>query len=336
MLELRDVSRSLGREPILTGARLDIPPNAPVAILGLGPASQRDTLLKLLSGAERPQSGSIRLNGKDVAHVRRERGRIVRVGPGGAKLTGQRVGKLIGREAAERVRLGARLDAAVNALDLDQRIRLAIALARAGRPSLILLDAPGQELSLEIRERFLVDLKLMLADTSAVVVLTASTADEARGLGGDVVVLHRGHILQTGSAADVFARPANLAAALATSHPALNTLVMMAREGCGVLADGSSFQPPDGMALPAEGACTLAFRPDDTMLERASASCLRFIVLAAGEESVAGRRFVRMTFAGSSWLTPQPAAAPPAGMVLNVFVDRARLMVFDAGGKAMA
>jgi hypothetical protein len=87
--------------------------------------------------------------------------------------------------------------------------------------------------------------------------------------------------------------------------------------------------------LPADGDCTLAFRPEDTLFERQGAACIRFIVRAAGEESVSGRRFVRLTFAGSKWLTPQPAAPLPPGAVLNAFVDRARLMVFGAEGEAI-
>ena len=332
MLELRDVTRPLGRDPILARATLDFPTDTPTAVLGLS-APQREAFLKLLAGAEKPQSGSVRLGGRDVVQVRREKGGIVRVPAGGEKVSGQRVGKLIGQDAASRVRLAGKLDAKVSDLDLDQRLRLSIAIARSGRPSLILLDAPGVELERDIRARFVADLRTMLAETGAVVVLAAGSADEAHGLGGRVVVLDRGSVVQAGPAEEVFAHPANLRAALATSHPALNTLAMSGREGRGVLSDGSSFQPPEGVCLP-DGPCTLAFRPDDTSLERQGAGCLRFVVRAAGEESLGGRRFVRVTFAGASWLTPQPAAAPPPGMMLNAFIDRERLMVFDGEGKA--
>lgn len=79
----------------------------------------------------------------------------------------------------------------------------------------------------------------------------------------------------------------------------------------------------------------MAFHPDEMTLERAGAGCLRFIVRAAGEEMIGGRRFVRVTFADASWLTPQPALAPHAGAILNAFVERSRLMAFDASGKAI-
>ncbi len=334
MLELKDVSRSAGRELLLVRASLTFQRDMPTAIVGLSPLG-REALLRLLAGVDKPQAGSIRLGGKDIVQARRDKGRIIRVDGAGVKPSGQKVAKLAGQAEAEKVRLGGRLGATVAELDLDQRMRLAIARARADRPALILLDAPGAALDLEIRERFVADLKTMLDGTGAVVVLVAATADEARGLDGQIVVLDRGEVIQTGAAAEVLAHPANLTAALATSYPRLNTLEMTAHDGRGVLADGSTFQPPDGLPWPIEGPCTLAFRPDDTTLERAGAGCLRFVVRAAGEEIIGGRRFVRVTFANASWLTPQPAAAHPLGAILNAFVERRRLMAFDASGKAI-
>jgi ABC-type sugar transport system ATPase subunit len=334
MLELRDVSRSAGREHLLIHASLTFTRDTPTAVLGLS-AAGREALLRLLAGADKPQAGFVKLDGKDIGQARREKGRIVRVSAHGFPKSGQRVSKLIGAEAAARVRLGGRLDASVNELDLDQRLRLAIAKARADRPGVMLLDAVGAGLERDVRDRFVADLGTMLTDTGSVVVLITDSADAALGLGGKVAVLNHGKVIQHGNAADVFAHPVNLTAALATSFPVLNKLPMKLHEGRGVLADGSRFAPPEGLAMPAEGACTLAFRPEDTTLERAGAGCLRFVVRAAGEESLGGRRFMRVTFAGETWLAPQfTASVPPQGAVLNAFIDRSKLMAFDAAGEA--
>lgn len=316
MLELRDVSRAAGREPVLARASLALSREAPTAIVGLS-AYERDTLIRVLTGAERPQTGSIKLDGKDIAQARREKGKVVRVDAPAPPKAGQKAGKR----------------GSVDAGDLEQKLRLAIAKARGAK--LIVLDAPSSGLDSEVRERFVADLKTLLSETGAVVVLVAGDADEALGLGGQVVVLNRGEIIQSGVAADVFAHPVNLKAAVATSFPVLNTLAMTARDGRGVLADGASFQPPDELRLPDEGPCTVAFHPDDMRLERAGAGCLRFVVRAAGEEIIGGRRFVRVNFANASWLTPQASSAPHAGAILNAFVERSRLMAFDATGKAI-
>ena len=313
MLELKDVTRTAGREPMLSRASLVISRDAPTAIVDLS-AYQRDMLLRLLSGADPPQSGSIRLDGKDIAQARREKGRIARIDAQGLSERDKKVAKLAG----------------------DQRLRSAIAKARIERAALILLDSPSAGLELDTRERFIADLGPLLGCAGAVVVLLAGSADEAGGLGGQVVVLSGGKVVQSGAVEEVFAHPINLAAALATSFPQLNTLTMTARDGRGVLADGSSFQPPEELRLPGAGACTLAFHPEDLTLERAGAGCLRFVVRVAGEDAVGGRRFMRVSFAGASWIAPRPAAPPHPGAILNAFVERTKLMAFDASGKATA
>ena len=311
MLELKDVTRTAGREPMLSRASLVVSRDSPTAIVGLS-AYQRDMLLRLLSGVDPPQSGSIRLDGKDIARARREKGRIARIDAQGLSKSDKKTAKLA----------------------VDQRVRSAIAKARSERAGLILLDAPSAGLELETRERFIADLGPLLAGAGAVVVLLAGSADEAGGLGGRVIVLGGGDVVQSGAVAEVFAHPVNLVAALATSFPQLNTLPMTVRDGRRVLADGSSFQSPEELRLPEAGACTLAFHPEDMTLERAGVGCLRFVVRVAGEETIGGRRFMRVSFAGASWIAPRPVAPPHPGAILNAFVERTKLMAFDASGKA--
>ncbi len=243
-LDLKDVSRSLGRIAVLNRASLSFPSDLPTAVLGLHPGA-RDAFLRLLAGADRPEAGTIRLGGAEVSAVRREKGRIVRVSALGAKLSGRAVSRMIGAEAAVRVGLSGKMNTLVKDLDLDHRIRLAIAEARAARPSLILLEAPAAGLSGDVRERFVGDLHAMLSGVGAVVVLVAGSADEASGLDGHVLVLDAGRVVQFAPADVVFGRPANLHVAQVASYPALNTVAMMVRGGAGVLADGSTFQPPD-------------------------------------------------------------------------------------------
>ena len=195
MLELRDVSRSAGRETLLIHVSLTFTREAPTAVLGLSGAG-REALLRLLAGADKPQAGFVKLDGKDIGQMRKEKGLIVRVSAHGFPRSGQRVSKLIGAEAAARVRLAGRMDASVSELDLDQRLRLAIARARAERPEVMLLDALGAGLERDVRDRFVADLRTMLADTGAVVVLVTDSADAALGLGGGIQSVGSGrHLL---------------------------------------------------------------------------------------------------------------------------------------------
>ncbi len=334
MLELTQAVRSAGREPLLSGVEFVCTRENPTSLLGLSPAG-RDVLIRLLSGMERLQGGEIRLDGRDSGLARRTKMRIVRVGPEGAAKSGQKVGKIIDASLALRVGLSDRLAAPVSALDAEERVRLSIAKAQQEKPALLLLNAPASNLAPVQRARFSADLGQMVAGCGAVVVLAASGADEALGLGGDTVVLADGRVQQAGPVTHVCEQPANFAAALATAWPVLNTLAMTMDAGRGRLRDGASLSPPEGLALPEAGPCTLAFRPNFSTMTRETPGCMRFVVRAIGEEEIGGQMYKRLAFAGAIWLSPLAAAAPPLGAVLNLFVDRGKVLVFDKDGAAI-
>lgn len=335
MLQLRNLSRTLNGEHILAQVTLDIPAARPTALVGLSRAG-RDSVAKLLMGADKLQGGSIKLGGTDIARARKEKGRIQRVGPTVPAPSSQRVGKLIGAEAASSARLSTKLNAKVSELTPDQQMRLAIVQAAATRPDLLILDAPASQLPTDTRDAFAETLAALVAGCPASVVLLAAHSCEALGLAGDIVVIDAGAVVQTGSASEVSNHPLNLASAVATSWPQLNTLPATARDGRYLLSDGSSMQLPDDLPEPAEGDCTLAFHPEDVTLERASPGCVRFVVRAGAEETRGEHRFLGVGFANATWLCPLVTAAPHPGARLNAFVDRSRLLVFDASGRTIA
>jgi glycerol transport system ATP-binding protein len=331
MLVLKNV-RHAGRGFALSDISLAIAAGKPTALVGLS-APEREALARLVSGADRPQAGEVRLGGEDISNARRSRGRVLRVGPSGLAASGQKVGRLAGAEVAALAGLSAQRDAKVASLSAAQRMTLAIAQAVAARPALLIVDAPTAQLSPEAGDDLLLALPGLLAPATGVVLLLAASAGEALALSGDLAVFAGGRLIQSGPAGEVTTHPVNLASATATSWPQLNTLAMMARDGHWLLADGSRLQLPESVALPAEGPCMLAFHPEDVTLERASAGCLRFVVRAVGP--VRGG-YLSATFAGAAWMFPLTGAAPHEGALLNAFVDRSRLMMFDAAGKALS
>lgn len=334
MLGLSNLSRTVKGERVLANLSLDVLPGRPTAIVGLSRPG-RDAVVRLLTGVDKPQGGTIKLGGEDIARLRREKGRILRVGPAIPPPSSQRVGKLVSAEIASQAGLSAHLNAKVGDLAPDQRMRLAIAQAIAARPALLILDAPASELPASLCDDFAEHLGELVASNQLILLLLASAAHEALGLRGDIVVIDSGAVLQTGLATDVSAHPVNLASAVATSWPTLNTLPMTAREGRCVLSDGSRLQLPDGMSTPQDGVCTLAFHPEDAALERASPGCVRFVVRAGAEEVRGEHRFLNVSFANRQWMCPLDKSAPHAGTLLNAFVDRSHLLIFDADGCAI-
>jgi ABC-type sugar transport system ATPase subunit len=346
MLELRSVSRSAGREEVFHQANLIFSPDTPTVLLGLSPEG-RKAALRVIAGAERPDAGTILVDGRERQRGRGDGAHYTWISRSGSAPSGRSVGKTLRATAAGKldeaelarlagkVGLSGQLDVRTRDLDLNQRLRLAIGCALGAHRSAILLEAPFQDLSLPVRTRLLEELADMLAGAGAMIILAAAAPDEALALGGQTVILVRGRVVQAGPAAEVFAHPCDLRSALATAYPVLNTLGVTLANGVCRLADGSTFHSPSGLKLPSTGRCTLAFRPDDLGFGRQNDHAVRFAVRTDGEEIVAGRRFLRAKFADAIWFAPHPGAGSAPGMVRSVFVDLDNVMAFDQAGLAV-
>ncbi|MCY3015134.1 MAG: ABC transporter ATP-binding protein [Planctomycetota bacterium] len=89
----------------------------------------------------------------------------------------------------------------------QQRVALARALVR--RPRLLLLDEPLSALDTPLRALLRPALRRWLIETGLPVVLVTHDHTEALALGDGIVVMEEGRVLQTGTVAEVFSRPAD-------------------------------------------------------------------------------------------------------------------------------
>jgi molybdate transport system permease protein len=88
-----------------------------------------------------------------------------------------------------------------------QRVALAQALARA--PDLLLLDEPFSALDSPVRRELRAELRRLQRETAVSTVLVTHDPAEAAFLAEEVVVLEDGRVLQAGTKAEVFLRPAS-------------------------------------------------------------------------------------------------------------------------------
>lgn len=103
----------------------------------------------------------------------------------------------------------------------QQRVALARALVR--RADILLLDEPLVNLDYKLREQMREELRGLFADqVDAIVVYTTTEPAEAMMLGDEVLVMHEGRILQVGSPAEVFERPASTTVAAIINDPPMN------------------------------------------------------------------------------------------------------------------
>jgi ABC-2 type transport system ATP-binding protein len=191
------LTKRYGRRPALTECTLELPAGRVVGLVGPNGAG-KTTLLQLASGLLVPTEGTIEVLG------RRPVGGSPRVG-----FVAQDTALYAGLTVAEHLRLGARLNPGFDArlarqridrLDLDpaqragrlssgQRAQLALVLAIAKRPELLLLDEPAAALDPLARREFLQTLMEYVAEHGAGVVLSSHLLADLERVCDHLVVL---------------------------------------------------------------------------------------------------------------------------------------------------
>ncbi|ANY06609.1 ABC transporter ATP-binding protein [Pseudonocardia sp. HH130630-07] len=204
---LDGVTRSYGGTVALDGVDLTIEPGSLTGLLGPNGAG-KSTLVNLVSGLRRADSGTVRLFGGDP------RDAVNRVALGTTpQQTGLpetlRVGEIVrfvaghfpdpvpAGELLDRFGLAGLARRQAGGLSGGQKRRLALALAFAGRPRLVLLDEPTTGLDVEGRRALWETVRAFHAG-GGTVLLTTHYLDEIETLAQRVVVLAGGRVRADG------------------------------------------------------------------------------------------------------------------------------------------
>lgn len=112
-------------------------------------------------------------------------------------------------EMLDRFGIAALADARPGQLSGGERQRVALARALAASPRALLLDEPLSALDSVTRRSSLRQLHALLGGIDIPIVLVTHSFDEAALLGDRIAVLDRGSVVQTGSAAEISAKPSS-------------------------------------------------------------------------------------------------------------------------------
>ncbi len=224
-MSLRGVTRRFGAVTAVDGVDLDIRPGEFFSMLGPS-GSGKTTVLRMIAGFERPDSGTVSLGGVDVtarAPFERDVNTVfqdyalfphmnVRDNVAyGLRVRG--VARARRRELADQalgqVRLDDHGDRKPTQLSGGQRQRVALARALVIEPKVLLLDEPLGALDLKLRQEMQVELKGLQRDVGITFVFVTHDQDEALTMSDRVAVFNDGRIEQVGTATEIYEQPAS-------------------------------------------------------------------------------------------------------------------------------
>jgi tungstate transport system ATP-binding protein len=211
------VSVTAGPVTILDNIALTLAPGAPTVLIGPN-GSGKTTLLRTAMGLVAPTRGRITCGGREnvpplkraivfqrPAMLRRTAGANIRFALSAAGIPRAEHTRRTG-ELLELVGLGSLADRAARRLSGGEQQRLALARALARDPAVLFLDEPTASLD-PVATKAVEDIIRAVSQRNIKVVMATHDLGEARRLAGDIVMLHRGRVVETGAAASFLDAP---------------------------------------------------------------------------------------------------------------------------------
>jgi len=222
---VRGANKHYGDFAALDNVDFDVPSGSLTALLGPS-GSGKSTLLRAIAGLDRPDTGTITINGRDVTNIppqRRGIGFVFQHYAAFKHLTvrdnvafGLKIRKRPKAEITEKVDnllevvgLAGFQNRYPNQLSGGQRQRMALARALAVDPQVLLLDEPFGALDAKVREDLRAWLRRLHDEVHVTTVLVTHDQAEALDVADRIAVLNKGRIEQVGTPTEVYDKPAS-------------------------------------------------------------------------------------------------------------------------------
>ena len=224
----------------------------------LGPSGcGKTTLLRMLGGFERPDSGRIYLDGRDITDLPPNQRRIHTVFQSYALFPTMTVwdniafslklAKLSKNEVEERVdgmlemiQLSDQAWKYPSQLSGGQKQRVAIARALVDRPEVLLLDEPLAALDLKLRQHMLLELDTIHDQVGITFLYVTHDQGEAMSLSDRIAVINKGRVEQLDGPAKIYEAPASrfVASFIGDTNFFSGEIVSVDGDYCCIKADG--------------------------------------------------------------------------------------------------
>jgi thiamine transport system ATP-binding protein len=225
MLRATGIRVRFDRVVAVDDATIDVPAGQTLAVLGPSGCG-KSTLLRVIAGLQRPERGTVELDGRDVGDVPAHRRGVglmfqddvlfphrdvagnVAFGLRMASRPRPEIERRVG-ELLELVGLSGFQRRSVTSLSGGERQRVALARALAPEPRVLLLDEPLGSLDRPLHDRLLAELEELFARIGVTVVAVTHDVTDAFALGHRVAVMRAGRVVQAATPDRLWERPAD-------------------------------------------------------------------------------------------------------------------------------
>lgn len=278
---IRNVSKSFGAVAALEGIDLSIRKGEFFSLLGPS-GSGKTTLMRIIAGFEEPNAGSVKIDGEEMAgvppHLRPVNMMFQSYALFPHLTVADNVAFGLRQQRLDRAAVEARTQAMLKLVQIDalghrkphqlsggQRQRVALARALARAPKVLLLDEPLGALDKRLRQETQAELKRIQHSTGTTFVVVTHDQEEAMVLSDRMAIMMGGRIIQVDPPGVVYDRPVNRQVAAFVGDVNLFPAKAVALPEGGLLVSADGVQGAvtvKGSALPPNGECCLALRPE--------------------------------------------------------------------------
>ncbi|MCY4099877.1 MAG: ABC transporter ATP-binding protein [Rhodobacteraceae bacterium] len=241
-VELRNISKSFGKIDAVKDVSLTISDGDFIVLLGPTGAG-KTTTLRLVSGLEHPDRGTVFIDGHDVSKTTPAMRNVAMVFqqyslyphmtvyenlafPLRSPLLKTPENKIKEKisEIAEVLQINHKLNNRTTELSGGEMQRVAIGRALVRNPSIYLMDEPLSSLDAKLRADLRVELKHIQADLGATLLYVTHDQIEAMTLASKIGVLEEGRLVQVGPPREIYEDPVSLYVSGRLGLPRINTI----------------------------------------------------------------------------------------------------------------